>query len=139
MKQRLGLILIAILTGSSAGCATTDGAHVGEPVVAAVDPAPPVLTPDQEAAKAEARQVYVTCLKQAADYITAKNAGVSDVAALIAPMCYPQFERFEAAAAAGMDGRGLRAFDRKGDQRQLEFAADAVRQQHGLAALSSTQ
>lgn len=100
---------------------------------------PPQLTPDQEAEKAEARQAYVTCLKQAARYAHEKAAAVGDAAGLIAPMCYPQFSRYETAAAAGMDGRQLRAFDRKGDQRQLGFAGDAIRQERGLAALSTDQ
>jgi hypothetical protein len=136
MRFRLALLPIALSLLGGAGCATPGLSPGGQAPTAVAEAPPPQLTPEQEAVKAEARQAYVTCLKQAAHYAHETTALSGDAPALIAPMCYPQFSRFEAAAAAGMEGRALRAFDRKGDQRQLEFAADAIRQERGLAALT---
>jgi len=38
-----------------------------------------------------------------------------------------------------MSTRDRRTFDRAGDKRQLEFAADAIHQQNGLAALTTAK
>jgi hypothetical protein len=136
MRFRFGLFPIALFLLGGAGCVTPGSSLVGQVPAVLAEAPPPQLTLEQETAKAEARQAYVTCLKQAAHYASEKATLSGDAPALIAPMCYPQFSRFEAAAAAGLEGRALRAFDRKGDQRQLEFAADAIRQERGLAALT---
>jgi hypothetical protein len=106
---------------------------------AAVPEAPRVqvpLTPEQEKEKADAHDAYVTCLGEAAQYAKTRASASGDEAALIAPMCYPQFLRFEIASTAGMVSRDRRAFDRQGDERQVEFAADAIRHDQGLAALT---
>ncbi|MDB5393942.1 MAG: hypothetical protein JWM91_1448 [Rhodospirillales bacterium] len=139
MKKQIGpvLIILALLGGCAAPGSTQSGGQSA--AVEAPAPPPPKLTPAQEAEKAEARQAYVTCLRQAAHYASQKATLAGDAPALIAPMCYPQFSRFESADAAGMEGRARRAFDQKGDQRQMDFAADAIRQERGLAALSATQ
>ena len=85
----------------------------------------------------DARQAYMSCLRQAVQYANTNSPKSGDEAALIAPMCYPQFLRFEFASTAGMGNRDRRAFDRGGDNRQIEFAGDAIRQGHGLAALTT--
>jgi hypothetical protein len=54
-------------------------------------------------------------------------------------MCYPQFSRFQAEAAAGMSVRDRRTFDHDGDKRQLEFAGNAIRQKRSVAALATGQ
>jgi hypothetical protein len=137
MRFRLILLPIALSLLGGVGCATHGSSQAGQaPAAVVAEVPPPQLTPEQEAVKAEARQAYVTCLKQAAHYAHENAALSGDAPALIAPMCYPQFSRFEAAAGAGLEDRALRAFNRKGDQRQLEFAADAIRQERGLAALT---
>jgi hypothetical protein len=136
MRFRLILLPIALSLLGGVGCATHGSSQAGKAPAAVAEAPPPQLTPEQEAVKAEARQAYVTCLKQAAHYAHENAALSGDAPALIAPMCYPQFSRFEAAAGAGLEDRALRAFNRKGDQRQLEFAADAIRQERGLAALT---
>jgi hypothetical protein len=134
-KQSLyGVVGLALVLG--AGCASPmprpdQQAAASEPVAAPVQ-----LTPEQEKEKADAHDAYVTCLREAALYAKTRASTSGDEAALIAPMCYPQFSRFEVASTAGMASRDRRAFDREGDQRQVEFAADAIRHDQGLAALT---
>ncbi len=137
MSRHLHVTLVGLSIALIAGCATPAGPHGSQTAEMETPPAPPVLTPDQERDKAEARQVYMACLKQAAHFAEQKAMAAGDIAEVIAPMCYPQFSAYEIAAAAGMEGRALRYFDRQGDKRQLEFAAEAIRQEHGLAALST--
>ena len=139
MRYRFGFLTIATCLLAAAGCATSGTAPLTGPLAATVEAPPPRLPPEQAAEKVEARQLYVSCLRQAARYADENTALSGDTPALIAPMCYPQFSRYEAAAAAGMEGRALRYFDRKGDQLQLDFAAEAIQQQRGLAALSAPQ
>ena len=68
--------------------------------------------------------------------MSAKGPVAGDEATLVTPMCYGQFTRFEDASTVAMSTRDKRAFDRAGDKRQLEFAAEVIRQQGGLAALT---
>jgi hypothetical protein len=135
MRQQslYGALGLALALG--AGCATppVPQAAVPEPEPLPVQVA---LTPDQEKERADARQAYVSCLRQAALYVSTGTPSSGDQAALIAPMCYSQFLRFEVASTAGMGNHDRRNFDRAGDKRQIEFAGDAVRQAHGLAALT---
>jgi hypothetical protein len=136
-KQSLyGAVGLALVLG--AGCATPVPRSDRQAVVPEPEPQPVqvALTPDQEKDQAAARQAYVSCLRQAALYTSASSPGSSDQAALIAPMCYGQFLNFEAASTAGMGSRDRRTYDRAGDKRQIEFAGDAIRQTHGLAALT---
>jgi hypothetical protein len=135
-KQSLyGAIGLALALG--AGCATPAPQSNRQ---AAAEPEPlPVqvaLMPDQEKERADARQAYVSCLRQAALYASTSSIASNDQAALVAPMCYAQFHRFEVASTAGMGSRDRRTYDRAGDKRQIEFAGDAIRQAHGLAALT---
>lgn len=138
MRQQslYGAVGLALVLG--AGCATP----VPQPDRQATAPEPeplPVqvaLTPDQEKERADARQAYGSCLRQAALYVSTSTPPSGDQAALIAPMCYSQFLRFEVASTAGMANHDRRTFDRAGDKRQIEFADNAVRQAHGLAALT---
>lgn len=132
MSSFLSFAVLGLGMALVTGCATQGSSQVSEAGPAAA----PVLTPEQEADKAEARQVYMACLKQAAHFAEGRAIAAGDVTEVIAPMCYPQFSQYEIAAAAGMDGHTWRLFDREGDKRQLEFAAEAIRQEHGLAALS---
>jgi hypothetical protein len=139
MSWHLPLAVAGMSIALAAGCAAPAGPHGSQTADAEIAPAPPVLTPEQERDKAQARQDYMACLKQAAHFAGERAIATGDVAEVIAPMCYPQFSRYEIAAAVGMDGRVLRYFDRQGDKRQLEFAAEAIRQEHGLAALTNGQ
>ena len=124
----------------SAGCTTTD---MGTNRQAQAEPeAVPVetpMTPEQEKDRAEARQAYLSCLRQAAQYLNAKGGVTGDQASLVAPLCYAQFTRFEDASTVAMSTRDKRAYDRAGDKRQLDFASDAIRQQNGLAALTTAK
>ena len=97
------------------------------------------MTADQERERADARQAYLSCLKQAAQYIKGRGSSSSDEANLVAPLCYAQFTRFEDASTVAMSTRDRRAFDRGSDKRQLDFATDAIHQQNGLAALTAKQ
>ena len=134
-KQSLyGVVGLALVLG--AGCASPglpsdrEAAGVEAPQIQVP------LTPDQEKEKTDAHDAYVTCLREAAQYAKTRASTSGDEAALIAPMCYPQFLRFEIASTAGMANRDRRAFDREGDERQVEFAADAIHHDQGLAALT---
>ena len=136
-KQSLyGVIGLALALG--AGCASP----MPPDQQAAAPEAPRTqvpLTPEQEKEKAAAHDAYVTCLREAAQYAKTRASTSGDEAALIAPMCYPQFSRFEIASTAGMASRDRRAFDRDGDERQVEFAADAIHHDQGLAALTPSK
>jgi hypothetical protein len=138
MRKRslYGVVGLALALG--AGCATPAPQSYRQAAVTEPEPLPVqvALTPDQEKDRAAARQAYVSCLRQAALFISTSTPASSDQATLIAPMCYGQFLNFEVASTAGMGSRDRRTFDRAGDKRQIEFAGDAVRQAHGLAALT---
>jgi hypothetical protein len=138
MKQQSFYGAVGLVLALGAGCATP--VPQSNRQAAAPDPEPlPIqaaLTPDQEKEQAAARQAYVSCLRRAALYVSTSPSAAGDQAALIAPMCYSQFERFEIASTVGMSSRDRRNFDRAGDKRQIELAGDAVRQAHGLAALT---
>jgi hypothetical protein len=140
MKSRSALPLIAIFALVAAGCAAPES-YVRHQVaeVEAPLPPPPILTPEQERDRDEAKQAYAACLRQAAHFANQKGELTGDGAGVVAPMCYPQFAQYQALAAVGMEGRALRAFDRKGDQRQLELATEAIQQERGLAALTPAQ
>ena len=134
-KQSLyGVIGFALALG--AGCAAPVPQSDRQAAAPEASPVQVALTPEQEKERADARGEYVTCLREAALYAKTRASTSGDEAALIAPMCYPQFLRFEVASTAGMASRDRRTFDREGDKRQIEFAGDAVRQEQGLAALT---
>ena len=135
-KSLYGALGLALALG--AGCATPVPQPDHQAAVSEPEPLPVqvALTPDQEKELADARQTYVSCLRQAALYVSTSTPSSGDQAALLAPMCYAQFLRFEVASTAEMGSRDRRTFDRAGDKRQIEFAGDAVRQAHGLAALT---
>ncbi len=102
--------------------------------------APPVLADNQETAAAA--QSYRSCLYDAAHYADARYADngqlpVSQIATVIAPMCYAQFSQWEKAEAAGLRGQSLSGFQKGADRRQLDYAEGAVRQERGLALVAS--
>ena len=129
---------VGLVLALGAGCATPVAQSDRQAAVPEPEPLPiqVALTPDQEKERADARQAYVSCLRRAALYASTGTPASGDQAALIAPMCYSQFLRFEVASTVGMGNHDRRSFDRAGDKRQIEFAGDAVRQAHGLAALT---
>jgi hypothetical protein len=134
-KQNLcGVVGLALALG--AGCASPVPQSDRQAGASEVTQVQAQLTPEQEKEKADAHDEYVTCLREAAQYAKTQASTSGDEAALIAPMCYPQFLHFEIASTAGMASRDRRTFDREGDKRQVEFAADAIRHDQGLAALT---
>jgi hypothetical protein len=98
--------------------------------------APPPAIPVDPQTKA-AENAYRACLVRAARYADDGSADVAGLASLIAPMCYPRFSAFEAAAAANFSDRDRFVFDYAGDDRQIALASDAVRAERGQAALSA--
>jgi hypothetical protein len=127
------LLIVPLILAACAGTEPPKQAGQDDQRVAQVySPLPPTLTPAQEAEKADARRAYVTCLYAAARYADKNGQAVDIAAALIAPMCYPQFVRFEAASTAGMESRAKRNFDWAGDKRQIEIASDAIRRERGV-------
>jgi len=140
MNTRRILFLLPLLV---AGCAGTEAMHQAvksdENPPQAYNPLPPTLTPAQEAERTEARRAYLACLTSAARYADKNGQAIDIAAALIAPMCYPQFSRFEAASTVGMESRAKRTFDHDGDKRQVELAAEAIRQERGVAVSAARQ
>lgn len=129
---------VCVVAGSVlavAGCAAPE-MKSGRQAVNEPLPVQVPMSADQQREQAEARQDYVSCLRQAAQYLSARKDVSGDQASLVAPLCYAQFTRFEDASTVAMSTRDKRAFDRAGDKRQLDFASDAIRQQHGLASLA---
>jgi len=124
----------------AAGCTTSDtGAKRLAQAEPETVPVQAPMTPEEEKDRAEARQAYLSCLKQAAQYLNSQGGVTGDEASLVAPLCYGQFSRYEEASTVAMSTRDKRAFDRAGDKRQLEIAAEAIRQQNGLASLAPTK
>jgi len=124
----------------AAGCTTPDaGANRQAQAAPGAVPALAPLTADEEKDRADARQAYLSCLKQAAQYMASKGVVSGDEASLVAPLCYAQFSRFEDASTVAMSTRDKRAYDKAGDKRQVEIAAEAIRQQSGLASLATTK
>jgi hypothetical protein len=115
-----------------AGCTTPEVSSSRQAEADVPVPVQVPMTPDQERDRADARQAYMSCLKQAAQYMKAQG----DDPSLVAPLCYGQFTRFEDASTVAMSTRDKRTFDRAGDKRQLDMATDAIQQQNGLAALT---
>ena len=127
----------AVLAGA-VGCTTPDTSSSRQASTAPeVVPAQAPLTPEEEKDRADARQAYLSCLRQAARYLASNGGANGDEASLVAPLCYAQFSRFEDASTVAMSTRDKRAFDRAGDKRQIDIAAEAIRQQNGLAALAT--
>ena len=128
--------VLAVSTGCSSPDAASNRHAQAEPQAVLVQTP---LTPEEEKDRADARQAYLSCLKQAAQYLASKAGITGDQASLVAPLCYAQFSRFEDASTVAMSTRDKRAFDRAGDKRQLDIAAEAIRQQNGLASLTAKQ
>jgi hypothetical protein len=127
----VGSVLVVL-----AGCATSEVRPDRQAAAAEPLPVQVPMSPEQEKERTDARQAYLSCLRQAAQFMSTREGIGGDQAALIAPLCYAQFVRFEDASTVAMSTRDRRTFDREGDKRQLDFAVDAVRQQHGLVALA---
>ena len=135
----MGVVVGSVLA-VAAGCTTLDaGSDRHAQAEPETMPVQAPMTPEEEKDRAEARQAYLSCLKQAAQYLNAKGGVTGDKASLVAPLCYAQFTRFEDASTVAMSTRDKRAYDRAGDKRQLDIAAEALRQQNGLAALTPTK
>jgi hypothetical protein len=78
----------------------------------------------------------VACLNRAAHYADDHLKSSANVAGVIAPMCYAQFEDFEAASEVGMSHHDTQLDIRFGDRQQSELAELAVTQERSQAALS---
>lgn len=129
----------AVISTILAACSTPTQ-HASLPSqVAAVEnalPQPPAQSADEQRITDHARQAYVSCLNRAAHYADDHLKSSANVAGVIAPMCYAQFEEFEAAAEVGMSRHDTWLDIRHGDQQQAELAEQAVKQERSQAALS---
>jgi hypothetical protein len=136
MKIFASCVYAAILT-ALCGCVEHDSQSArGDAGRRVIETAPvPAVPPSEEVVAAE--NAYRACLVRAARYLDQGSSDVQGLAALIAPLCYPQFSSFEAAAAANFSDRDRRVFDHAGDQRQIDLAGDAIRTERSQAALSS--
>lgn len=102
-------------------------------------PQPPEQSAEEQRATDHARQLYTACLNRAAHYADDHLRSSTEVAGVIAPMCYAQFEDFEAAAEVGMSRHDIGLDIRHGDQQQAELAEQAIRQERSQAALSTSK
>jgi hypothetical protein len=120
----------AILAAALAGCAN----RPAEPRAADRQPT--------AAARAEAlaaEQAYRNCLLSAARYADDRALAAAALATLIAPMCYPQFAQLEWAATQGLSSRARRQFEQGGDQRQIDFAGDAIARERAAGSLAASR
>jgi hypothetical protein len=126
-----------------AACATPSE-HAGLPTaqvaeVANVMPQPPEQSADEQRVTDHAHQAYVSCLNRAAHYADDHLKSSANVAGVIAPMCYAQFEEYEVAAEVGMSRHDTWLDIRHGDQQQAELAEQAIQRERSQAALSITK
>jgi hypothetical protein len=136
MKWPSASVVVGSVLAIGAGCTTPEMSSSRQAEADAPIPVQVPMSPDQERDRADARQAYLSCLRQAAQFMKTQGAAAGDDGNLVAPLCYGQFTRFEDASTVAMSTRDKRAFDRAGDKRQSDMATDAVRQQNGLAALT---
>ena len=129
-NKDLKLIVAAALLGCLAGCAQ----NAPQGIATQADSTPIPIPQRQETV--DAQNAYNACLVRAARYADNDSTDPATLAALIAPMCYPQFSALEATAAAGLSDRDRNRFDHGGDQRQVDLASDAIRRERGQAAQS---
>jgi hypothetical protein len=139
MKSIASWVCVILSTSIATGCAQREAQF---PLweanrQAILNAAPPPVPTDAQTTAAE--NAYRACLVKAARYAdsgsaAAKSSDASDLATLIAPMCYPQFSAFEAAAAASFSDRDRSVFYYAGDQRQIALASEAIRAERGQAA-----
>ena len=99
-------------------------------------PQPPQQSADEQQITDQAHQAYVSCLNRAAHYADDHLKSSANVASVVAPMCYAQFEEFETAAEVGMSRHDRWLDIRHGDLQQAELAEQAVKQERSQAALS---
>jgi hypothetical protein len=93
-----------------------------------------VVLPENPQAE-QAAENYRSCLREAAGFADEKQLPISRVATLIAPMCYARFFDWEKARGVGLSERERAAFEHGADQRQLDYAENAIRLGRGLASL----
>jgi len=82
------------------------------------------------------KQAYDACLSGAAKYIDDGKGPIEHEAPLVAALCYPQFSQYEKSVASGFSARARKTFNRESDQRQIDFASAAIRQERGALAFS---
>ncbi len=123
------LTAAAAILALAAGCA-------GKSLTAS---GPAVAAPDRQAAERQnaAQAAYRACLGAAVRYADDHAVSVERLALLIAPMCYPQFSWMEQTATVGMTRGAKRRFIQEGDQRQVDFATDAIVAERQSLALSA--
>jgi hypothetical protein len=129
----------AVVSTIVAACATpTEHASLPSQVAEADNalPQPPQQSADEQQITDHAHQAYVSCLNRAAHYADDHLKSSANVAGVIAPMCYAQFEEYEVAAEVGMSRHDTWLDIRHGDQQQAELAEQAVKQERSQAALS---
>jgi hypothetical protein len=132
----------AVVATLLAACSTpTEHASLPSQVVEADNalPQPPDQSADEQRVTDHAHQSYVSCLNRAAHYADDHLKSSANVAGVIAPMCYAQFEEFEAAAEVGMSRHDTQLTMRHGDQQQADLAELAVKQERSQAALTITK
>ena len=137
MKNVLLWASVIISLASACGCAEREARFpVWEANRQAIMTAsPPPVPADEQTIAAE--NAYRACLARAARYADTGSADVTSLASLIAPMCYPQFSVFEAAAESGFSDRDRRVFNFSGDRRQIDLAGEAIRTERSQAVAST--
>jgi hypothetical protein len=133
----------AVVSTILAACSTPTE-HASLPTAQAAEaenalPQPPQQSAEEQRITDHAHQAYVSCLNRAAHYADDHLKSSANVAGVIAPMCYAQFEEYEIAAEVGMSRHDTWLDVRHGDQQQAELAEQAIKQERSQAALSITK
>ena len=126
LGERAALCLIIALAGS---CAST-------PSSTPAAPAPAVSAADQQQIQT-AKDDYRACLVAAAKFTDKGQYSETTLPRVITPMCYPQFARFEVAMMQGQAGDARSEIVRNGDQRQIDFAKEAIQQERGRTTVAA--
>jgi hypothetical protein len=123
------VISIALMFGS--GCVS--GPSSAPPAVARQ------ISPELQRARDAAEEQYRACLAAAAKFADDGRTAPANLALVTAPMCYSQFSELEGLLTAGLTSDERRTLDRDGDQRQIDFAREAIKQERDRTAVAASR
>jgi hypothetical protein len=86
-----------------------------------------------------AEQDYRNCLLAAARYADDGRSSIALIAPLIAPMCYPRFAALDWRATEHLSSHARRQYEKDSDQRQIDFANEAIGQERAAGARTATR
>lgn len=128
LGERTALCLIIAFAGSCASAPSPTSSTSAQAISAA----------DQQQIQT-AKDEYRACLAAAAKFTDSGQYSETTLPRVITPMCYPQFARFETALMAGQPGDARSEIIRNGDQRQIDYAKEAIQQERGRTTVASSR